>query len=217
MRLYSGSSQAFIRDTIQNEIAEKISKEYENYYGRRVNPSELSAWTNSLQFVKNLIEFNSLSDNMIVIEYELPYTTERIDCILFGKDKEDKDNAVVIELKQWSKVEDCDIENNVITFVGGANRMVPHPSIQVRGYHNYLSDFVEVFHDTNKSQLSSCVYCHNYLRTENSALYNPKFDDILTEFPLFSRQEFEKLGNYLKSKLSKGKGLEIFNRFITII
>ena len=213
MRLYTGTSETFIKDTVQNIIVDKICKEFEAYYGRRINPSEVTSWTNSLQFVKNLIEYNSLMDNMIIIEYELPYSTERVDCILFGKDQSEKDNIVVIELKQWRKVKDCDIENNVITFTGGAERMVPHPSIQVRGYHYYLRDFVEIFHDTNTMQLSSCVYCHNYSKSTDTVLYQTKFDGILNEFPLFSKEDFQKLGEYLKSKLSNGRGLEIFNRF----
>ena len=215
MRLYTGSSETFIKDTVQNMIVDKICKEFEAYYGRRINPSEVTSWTNSLQYVKNLIEYNSLMDNMIVIEYELPYSTERVDCILFGKDKSEKDNVVVIELKQWTKVKNCNIENNVITFTGGAERMVPHPSVQVRGYHYYLKDFVEIFHDTNTIQLSSCVYCHNYSKSADTVLYQSRFDLILKEFPLFSKEDFQKLGEYLKSKLFKGRGLEIFNRFTT--
>ena len=115
MRLYSGTSENFVKDTVQNIIVDKICKEFETYYGRRVNPSELTSWTNSLQFVKNLVEYNSLRDNMIVVEYELPYSNERIDCVFFGKGNEDKNNVVVIELKQWSKAKDCDIGNNIIT------------------------------------------------------------------------------------------------------
>jgi len=215
MRLYSGTSENFVKDTVQNIIVDKICKEFETYYGRRVNPSELTSWTNSLQFVKNLVEYNSLKDNMIVVEYELPYSNERIDCVFFGKGNEDKNNVVVIELKQWSKAKDCDIGNNIITFTGGAERMVPHPSVQVRGYHYYLKDFVEVFDEPKGINLTSCVYCHNYSKANDTVLYQSKFSDILKEFPLFSKEDFEIFGNYLKSKLSNGKGLEIFNRFVT--
>ena len=59
---------------------------------------------------------------------------------LFGRGGDGSDNVVVIELKQWSDVRDCDIEDNVVTFVGGSDRMVPHPSLQVRGCHYYLAD-----------------------------------------------------------------------------
>jgi len=211
MRLYEGTSKQFIEDAIQNQIAEKLKIAYENYYGRRVNPREMTSWTNSLQFMKNAIERNSLFENMIVLEYELPYSNERIDFIIFGEGNDNKQNVVVVELKQWSEVKDCDVEGNVITFVGGAYRMEPHPSYQVEGYHYYLKDFVHLFDETDVN-LSSCVYCHNY---SNSVLFLPKFQDILNSFPVFTRKDFEKIGNYLKSKLSNGNGFELFNRFIT--
>ncbi|MBI2173280.1 MAG: DUF2075 domain-containing protein [Candidatus Aenigmarchaeota archaeon] len=215
MRLYEGTTGQFIEDTMQNQISDKLRESYESYYGRRVSPGELSSWTNSLQFMKNLIERNSILNNMIVLEYELPYANERIDCVLFGLGMDNKENIIVIELKQWSNVEDCDIEGNVITFLGGSKRMVPHPSFQVRGYHYYLKDFVQIFDKDKNIQLSSCVYCHNYSKRNNDVLFSHKFNEILKEFPVFTKDDFQNLGNYLKLKLSGGMGLEIFNRFRT--
>ncbi len=215
MRLYEGTTHQFIEHTIQNLIADKLRESYEEYYGRRVSPAEFTSWTNSLQFMKNIIERNSILDNMIVLEYELPYANERIDCILFGAGTDGKKNVVVIELKQWSSAEDCDIEGNVITFLGGSKRMVPHPSLQVQGYHYYLKGFVQVFDEDPDIDLSSCVYCHNYSKRSNDVLFLTKFSSIVEEFPVFTKGDFINIGNYLKSKLSKGDGLEIFNRFRT--
>src|SRR3989344_8837956 len=214
MRLYTGSSQEFIDDTIQNQIADKLKAAYEEYYGMRANPGEVISWRNSLQFLKNIIEKNSLLDNMLVLEYELPYADRRIDCLMFGEGKEGE-SIVVIELKQWSEVEDCGLEGNVVTYLGRAKRIVPHPSYQVRGYHYYLKDFVKCFEEDPKINLSSCVYCHNYSKTKNDVLFSSDFKDVLEEFPIFTKKDFKKLGEYLKIRLEKGKGLEIFNRFIT--
>ncbi|MCX6815866.1 MAG: DUF2075 domain-containing protein [Candidatus Aenigmarchaeota archaeon] len=212
MQLYAGTSAEFIEDTVQNKVADKILEEFEKYYGRRPSPSEITSWRNSLQYMKNVIEYNSLFDNMIILEHELPYSTERIDFILFGRDGEGKEMIVVLELKQWEKVKDCDIDGNVITFLGGSERMQAHPSFQVRGYAFYLKDFVEVLHDDSIT-LDACVYCHNYPRKESSVLFYPKFKEIEKQFPVFSKEDFKDLGKYLKARLSGGKGLEVFNRF----
>ena len=72
MRLYEGSIESFINDTIQNEIATKIRDKYEEYYGKKVNYAEMTSWVNSLQFLKNVLEYNSPRDNMVILEYELP-------------------------------------------------------------------------------------------------------------------------------------------------
>ncbi len=213
MRFYRGTATAFIEDTVRNQVAEKIRVAYEEHYGHRVSPSEFNSWTNSLQFVKNLVEYNNLQQSMIILEYELPYSNERIDCMLFGKGPDDKENVCVLELKQWSAVEDTDVEGNVITFVGGAKRMVSHPAIQVQGYHYYLKDFLTVFEQEKPPSLSSMTYLHNMEKTKSSVLFLPKFDEITNEFPVFVKDDFEALGEYLKERLSSGAGLDILDRF----
>ncbi len=215
MKLYFGSTSQFVEDVQGNSITDRLKTAFENYYGRHPGVGEVNSWTNSLQFVKNLIERNSLFDNGIIVEHELPYTNERIDCMLFGKSANSEDNVVVMELKQWSKVSDCEIDGNVTTFVGGTERMVPHPSLQVKGYHYLLKDFVSIFEEKPPSDLSSCVYCHNYKRINNDILLHPKFNEVTKEFPVFTKEDFERLGDYLKKRLANGKGLELLNRFST--
>ncbi len=211
MKLYTGSTEQFRRDILENKLADKLRAAYESYYYRLASQQEVVSWTNSLQFVKNAVEYASLGDNMIVVEYELPYSNRRIDCLLFGKGSDGRGNAVIMELKQWSKVESCDIENEVLTFVGGANRYEAHPSFQAEGYYSYLKDFVEVF-GNDTITLSAISYCHNYSRGSDT-LFGPKFSSIMRQFPLFAKEDVAALAAYLKNRLSAGQGLEVFNRF----
>jgi DUF2075 family protein len=212
VKLYAGTTQQFVQDILENRLADELKKAYESYYYRLPNPSEVVSWTNSLQFVKNAMELASLNDNMVVVEYELPYSNRRIDCMLFGRGDSGEGNVVLLELKQWTRVQDCDLENNVITFVGGTNRIEAHPSFQVGGYHSYLKDFVEVFDETPPLNLSSACYCHNYSRSAD-VLFSPKFKPILDQFPLFSKEDVSKLAEYLRIRLARGAGSEVFNRF----
>jgi DUF2075 family protein len=211
MKLYTGTSEQFIQDILENRLPDKLKAAYESYYYRLAGQQEVVSWTNSLQFVKNVIEYASLRDDMVVVEYELPYSNRRIDCLLFGKGPDDKGNAVIMELKQWSKVENCDIENEVVTFTGGANRFEAHPSFQAQGYYSYLKDFVEVFGNDAVS-LSAISYCHNYSRASD-VLFGPKFQSVIKDFPLFAKEDVAGLAAYLKARLSSGQGLEVFNRF----
>ncbi|MGD0318947.1 MAG: DUF2075 domain-containing protein [Nitrososphaerales archaeon] len=211
MKLYTGTSEQFIQDILENRLPDKLKAAYESYYYRLAGQQEVVSWTNSLQFVKNVIEYASLRDDMIVVEYELPYSNRRIDCLLFGKGPDDRGNAVIMELKQWSKVENCDIENEVLTFTGGANRFEAHPSFQAQGYYSYLKDFVEVF-GNDTVNLSAISYCHNYSRASD-VLFGPKFQSVIKDFPLFAKEDVAGLAAYLKARLSSGQGLEVFNRF----
>jgi hypothetical protein len=206
-------SKEFLTDVRENHITELLISAFETYYGKQANLSEIHSWNNSLQYVANIIDQSQLYDNMIALEFELPYSTMRLDCMLFGKDQYGEDNIVVIELKQWSQVEDCDVENNIITHFGGCPVMVPHPSFQVEGYHFFLRDFFEIF-DKEQLDLTSCVYCHNYSKSIDTTLFLPKFHSILNKFPVFTREDFTQIGEFLKERLKQGNGLEIFNRFI---
>ena len=205
MKLYTGTIEQFNEDVLRNEMPDKLQKAYERYYYRMANPREVQSWTNSLQFMKNAVEYASLKEDMIVVEYELPYSNQRIDCMLFGRGPAGGDNVVLMELKQWSKAEECDVENNVVTFVGGANRMEAHPSYQVGGYHMYLKDFVKVFEEAPPLSLSSACDCHNYPRSD-AVLFDDRFAEILSEFPLFAKEDIGSLAGYLKARLAEGNG-----------
>lgn len=213
MRLYEGTSLQFIEDTTRNQIADKLQCAFEQYLGRRPGPGEYRSWANSLQFLQNAIRANSLLDVMLILEYELPYSDKRIDCLLFGKGLDKESNVVLVELKQWSSAELCNIEGNVLTFVGGAKRIEAHPSMQVKNYHDMLKDFVELF-DGGVVSLSSCVYCHNYSKELDGALFSEEFSGLVRAFPVFAKEDFERFGSYLKDKLSFGGGFDLFNRFI---
>jgi DUF2075 family protein/phage repressor protein C with HTH and peptisase S24 domain len=184
-------------------------------FGRYVGQPEYNSWNNSCQHVKNLVDLAGLNDNMISLEYEVPYNTGRIDCLLFGRGQSGKAYAVLIELKQWSEVEELDDEDNFVeTYTGGASRRVPHPAQQVEGYHNHLINFVQIFELDPDYDLFSCAYCHNYHKEENRGLFAPRYRPILEQFPVYTKEDVAVLADRLKILLAKGDGFEIFNRFM---
>ena len=214
MRLYEGNIEKFIEDSTQNSLPDLIKNAYETYYSRKVNPSEYNSWTNSLRVLKDAVQISCSKENMILIEYELPYVNNRIDCMIFGRGSKNENNVVLVELKAWSAVQESEIEGNVKTYVGGGLRQVSHPSLQVIGYRNYLKDFVSFFYEPNSPNLLSCSYCHNYNKIHEDGLFSPKFKELLNQAPIFTKTDFNELSNYLKSKLINDGGLEIFNKFI---
>lgn len=218
MRLYEGTVADFNEAVVQNAIADRIGSSYEKYYRRRVGPSEYKAWQISLNFLKNSFESTELQSNTLIIEYELPYSTRRIDVLVFGRDQQKNDSVVLIELKQWSNenVEDCPSEGNVVVDYGRFRKEQAHPSLQVQGYHYDLKDFLTVFGEKPDIELNSCAYCHNYSRDEgNKVLFLPKFRKELEGFPVFAKEDVRALGTYLKERLSQGSGAEVFGRFVT--
>src|SRR2546425_927032 len=218
MRLYEGTVADFNLDVIGSVLADKLAKKYQNYYQRDAGESEYRAWQQSSQYLKNSFEAATLTDNKLIIEYELPYSSRRIDVLLFGSDSADKDSIVLLELKQWSNdsVSDAPAEGNINVDYGQFVKEVAHPSWQVEGYHYDLQDFLKVFEDRNPPSLSSCSYCHNYARLkEPRVLFAPRFRTARERFPIFAKEDTVALGNYLRERLAKNSGIELFGRFIT--
>ncbi len=216
MILYEESIERFNEDVMQNRIADRAAEKYRAHYKRNPGDSEYRSWQSSLAILNNSFNYAGLKDNRILVEYELPYSSQRIDVMLFGKDSKEQDNVVILELKQWSNdnVYESDSDGNVIVDYGRFRKEQAHPSLQVQGYYFHLKDFVTIFEDKNAPTLSALTYAHNYSQ-DGGVLFAPKFKEDIKNFPLFSKENSVELARYLKERLQSGKGGIVFERFTT--
>lgn len=213
MRLYAASSTQFVEDTVQNQIAEKLKLAFFDHYRYEPPASEVGAWRNSLRAVKDLVQHAALLDHGVILEYQLPLSSRRLDCLFCGRDKAKRDSSVIVELKQWEQCEEADGENEVVTRVGGAQREVLHPSVQVGQYHMYLTDTHTAFYEGPRPiDLSACSYLHNYYLHPDDPLLAAKFGQTLANYPLFSADDVDQLSEYLRGRLSGGEGLDVLKR-----
>src|SRR5512133_1611918 len=215
MLIYQGTSEHFINDIRENTIADTMAANFRVKLGKEPAPQEFVSWQNSLSRVRDLLELGEIENSFVALEYEVPYNQSRLDCLLFGKGEGDSSNIILIELKQWTSVTALPEEGNFVeTYTGGRERVVPHPSQQSKGYHYYLTGFVEEFEKTPTLNLFSCSYCHNYSRSDGKGLFNPVYSELIRDFPLYTKEDTKILGARIKELLSKGSGFEIFNRFM---
>ena len=215
MILYEGTIERFNEDVMQNRIADRTAEKYRTYYKKNPGESEYRAWANSLAILNNSFLYSGLKDNHIVVEYELPYSSRRIDVLLFGRNMADQENIVMMELKQWSNkhVQDAEADGNVLVDYGRFRKEQAHPALQVEGYHFDLKDFVEIFEKLDAPELSSCVYAHNYSKEGETVLFSRKFAQVIKTFPVFAKEDAVDLGRYLKERLQNGGGHLVFERF----
>ena len=212
--IYDAPQEQFFKDVRSNKLVDIMKTNFKENSGMFVGEAEYHSWGVTGDKIKNLIESSDLSDIYVTFEYQVPYTSKRIDCLLFGKNNNEHGIVVHIELKQWDKVEALDIEGNFVeTYVGGTTRIVPHPSQQVEGYHDYMFGFIEVFEE-NELDLIGCSYCPNYRRNIGEGLFNPIYNKILERYPIYTHEDVELLSKRLKELLAKGDGFEIFNKFM---
>jgi uncharacterized protein len=213
MRLYSGTSKQFIEDTVHNQIAEKLRNAFFGYYRYYPSPAEINSWRNSLRSMGQVFQHAELMDHGVLLEYQLPLTSRRLDCMICGRDLQKTDNAVIVELKQWDECEEAYGDNEVLTWVGGAKREVLHPSVQVGQYQMYLEDTHTAFNNENDPVvLNACTYLHNYNHYSDDVIFADKFQTSLKLYPLFTADDVENLTDYLRNRLLAGYGLDVLQR-----
>lgn len=212
MRLYCGSTEQFVNDTVQHTIAEKLKVNFQSFFGYPPSVSELRSWQNSLQALTVQLMYANLRDHGIILEMQLPLSSARLDCMITGHDKLKAPQAVIVELKQWDRVEASDVEECVVTWIGGRNRVVAHPSVQVAHYHQYLLDTSTVFQSGEGAvALSACGYAHNFVYDPMSPFYADQFKPVLAKYPLFSGNQADELASFLSTRLEAGGGDVVLN------
>lgn len=215
MIIYKSSSAHFDFDIRYNKITDKLESEFYKITGRRVAQAEKRSWQNSLSKINEVLLNERLNekDCGVLIEYQLPQSSMRLDFMITGRDKFLNKNAVIVELKQWEKAECTDTERQVITYTGGGLREVNHPAVQAVQYRQYLMDFHSSFHPDDKKAISlyTCAYLHNYSTEKEDVLLNRKFQKYLEISPLYIKRDTKKIGTYIRNHVEQGQGLEILD------
>lgn len=232
--LYQAPQAQFISDVERNFVSQKMRHTAEQA-GIHSAENEIASWENNAPHIARLLTQCGAKDCYVTFEFLVPFSRKRIDCMIYGTGEDNAENVIHIELKQWSNktvgVADSDgnftaddVANrqpddvifNVEAFTGHANRIVAHPSQQVKGYQGYLSNFIEVF-SNHEVSLTGLAYCYNYTKndtTKSSVLYDPKYATLLSQYPTYAKDQFDELTEKLTGLLKNGAGLSIFNKVI---
>jgi DUF2075 family protein/DNA replication protein DnaC len=210
MIVYQNNLKTFKEQVETNVIEEEISTRYEATFKIKPNTSEQVSWRNSLTKMNTALKRAKVDESAeVLIEYNLPATRKRIDFIVAGEDEEGNKNFIIIELKQWSEAEVVEQDQkDVISFVGGANRRVTHPSYQATSYKNFLIDFNEEI-SNNHINPYSCAYLHNYKKKNPEPLLYENYQDSVKESPIYFKDDTKELETFLNKYVGKGNGREI--------
>lgn len=205
MIIYSGSKKDFMTEVEEDTIAYNIRDSILAKMHRKTNDAEFRSWVNSLEYMYKVLNDPDIPSNSgIAIEYNLPNTAKRVDFLISGYDEYECGNVVVIELKQWEKLEKVDgLDGLVETYTAGANRRVVHPSYQAWTYAAMIRDYNEYVQNADVG-LWPCAYLHNYLRVEDDPLDDQIYADYLEEAPAFTKGYVKQLRDYIKRVVKAG-------------
>jgi DUF2075 family protein/archaellum biogenesis ATPase FlaH len=209
MLIYQNTKGGFVEDVRDGYIARKITEAFNSYNINHNNDAEFRAWSNSLQYMRNVLDDNEISDECeLAIEYQIPLTSKRVDFLIAGKDLDDKYNIVVVELKQWENSGITSRPDVVTAFVGGAKRAVCHPSYQAYSYAKIIENFNEDIYKENIN-LKPCAYLHNYREENRINIDNELYKDAIYNAPVFLQEDTVKLRKFIKTYIRKKDGIDL--------
>ncbi len=210
MLVYSDTKQQFIEDVRSNNIAQIVENEVARKLHRNSPRSEFVSWENSLRYMfQVLVDPEIPASARVAIEYNIPLTNNRIDFILTGKDKYLNDSAVIIELKQWEKVEATNKDAIVRTYLGNGIRETIHPSYQAWSYATLIEDYNETVR-SEKISLKPCAYLHNM--KQDQLINDPFYAYHTSKAPVFISSDALKLASFLKQFVKYGDTDDIMYR-----
>ena len=208
MLVYEGIKSGFINDVNLNLIVNKIYEKYQKFFGR-TSESQLNSWKNSMQYMRGVLDDRDIPDNAgVAIEFNIPTTSKRIDFIISGKDSNQKESVIIVELKQWENCTAVSGKDGLVsTFTGGAVREVTHPSYQAMSYANLIRDFNETV-QLDDIGLYPCAFLHNYDLRSDDPICSSQYDEYIKEAPMFGSNDFDKLRTFIKRYIVFGDDRE---------
>lgn len=202
MLVYNETKKVFLQHVSDNHIEDIIYQRVKDRLNRETGKSEVNSWKASLTqmfFVLNDQEIPD--DSWISIEFRIPQTAKRIDFIITGEDNQNRESAIIIELKQREKAKITDKDWLMVTRFQNGEVEVSHPSYQARSYARLLQNFNETVYEEN-IQLEPCAYLHNY--EEDGIISNDFYLDYITKAPVFLRDDKDKLRAFIKKFVKYG-------------
>ena len=195
----------------EGSLGTRVAEHVRSTSGGGAGPSEVRSWDRSLPILANDLIDAGLGSVEMIVEHRLPLTSKRIDAVLAGVDpRTGGDSYVVVELKQWGAAESWEGDDQLVSVDGMTRRPLLHPVIQVRGYCEYLADFLGVL-EGDEGAIKGAAYLHNATEHGISDLRALRQDERGRMFTGERRGEFI---DYLRHHLAPESGAPAADRFL---
>jgi hypothetical protein len=142
-------------------VAELIFEQMLHDAAVRAGPGERRSWDRSIPALASDLVDAGLGQVEVLLEHRLPLSSRRVDAILAGRHPgTGLPSYVVVELKQWSGAEVFEEDPTLVLIDGYGRHPRLHPVEQVRGYCEYLRDFVPALAE-HEDLVAGVAYLHN--------------------------------------------------------
>lgn len=200
MIIYNKSLKDFRTDVTFNMMQSILLKTLREKGLSGGSASEINSWNNSLHFMKDVLD-DSYFDNecQVAIEYNIPQTSKRVDFMIMGNNN-DEDHVVIIELKQWARVNKVDdnCDHSIMSDLR-SHEPVAHPSYQAYSYKQLILDYCNDSISINNETLKPCAYLHNLSEEYRPVIEDNLYHEWIEEAPVFLQSDVLKLRNFIKN------------------
>ena len=198
MIIYENTIEKFSDDVRLNQISDILSETLKEKHISGGSESEVNSWNNSLHFMKDVLDTPKVpKDCRVAVEYNIPQTSKRVDFMILGSDSNNTDHVVIIELKQWAKVEKVnDLFRHSIMSDLRKHEPVPHPSYQAYSYKSLIMNYGGL-DEANPDTINPCAYLHNMSEDYRNILEDEIYSEWTTEAPVFLKKDVLKLQDFI--------------------
>jgi uncharacterized protein len=182
-------------------VAELIFEQMLHDVGVRAAPAERRSWDRSIPVLAADLVEAGLGQVEVLLEHRLPLSSRRVDAILAGSHPvTGLASYVVVELKQWSGADLFDGDPGLVLVDGYGRHPRLHPAEQVRGYCEYLRDFVPAL-AASGDLVAGAAYLHN--ATEMGVASLRRLGES-GDGRLFTGERRGEFLDFLRSRLARG-------------
>ena len=200
MPLVRSSAAALLTDADNGSLVERMLTQVLFRAQQHPSPSEVTSWRRSLPVLARDLAEAGLGGVEVLLEHHLPLTSKRADVILAGAHPSTGEASyVVVELKQWSSAHAYEGDTDLVTVPGSPGGPKLHPVAQVRGYCDYLTDFLHVLAD-QPDAVAGAAYLHNATDPQKVLDLQGRETDVRGR--LFTGADRGEFLDFLRSRLS---------------
>jgi len=207
------SAASLVAIASNGSVAELIFEQMLYEHTGRASPSERRSWDRSIPVLANDLVEAGLAEVEVMLEHRLPLSSRRVDAILAGRHPNTgAASYVIVELKQWSEADLFEGDPALVLINGYGRHPRLHPVEQVRGYCEYLRDFVPALQEVPDA-VAGAAYLHNATEMGVAELRRVKES---ADGRLFTGQRRGEFLDFLRSRLAPGvSGAQYADEFLS--
>ena len=209
---HRSSVESIHQSALEGSLILRLKEQFRFHMGYHAAESEVRSWSNSIPTLMQDLVDAGLGAVEAIIEYRLPYSSQRADVVLAGYNRRTGEPTyLVVELKQWTHARPVEEAEDLVMIDAYGGRPVLQPIEQVRNYVSYMRDFLRVL-EHHPTQLSGVAYLHNGDEQQLQVLKAvPESDDARI---FFGSQRGAWL-DFLKSRFSSDSGAVAADAFLS--